>query len=107
MLGLAGGVGGLELVGQTVVLLIGNQVVELLTKVKQRTGDKNKSSVTKYKQHCTEINYNGHKLPKQLLWSVHLPFCCSVQKRGTAIPSGCLLRAEYCTPGKVVNGLSA
>lgn len=39
VLGLVSGVGSLKLVGESVVLLAGHQVVELLTKVKQRTED--------------------------------------------------------------------
>lgn len=39
VLGLVSGVGALKLVGEIVVLLAGRQVVELLTKVKQRTED--------------------------------------------------------------------
>lgn len=37
VLRLAGGVGGLELVGEGVVLLVGRQEVELLPKIKERT----------------------------------------------------------------------
>lgn len=45
-MGLAGGVGGLKLVGQCVVLLAGGQVIKLLPKVKQRTGDRRIQSQT-------------------------------------------------------------